>query len=141
MYIQAFQKDELVKGGDPTITHLLHIPDIEEVQADADALKNCLDKSFALLKQHSLDEDVLKKFISICTDGASTNIGCNDSLCTRLLIEHPHLIAFWCVCHQLELAIKDSIGTGLLSDIQDCVMKLYYLYQKSSKNCDLLISL
>ena len=43
VYIQAFQKDEFVKGGDPTITRLLNIPDIEEVSANADALKNSLD--------------------------------------------------------------------------------------------------
>ena len=118
VYIQAFQKDEFVKGGDPTITRLLNIPDIEEVSANADALKNSLDKSLTLLNQHSLDENVFKRFISICTDGASTNIGCNDSSYTHLLIEHPHLIAFWCVCHQLELSIKDSVGAGLLNDIK-----------------------
>ena len=43
VYIQAFQKDEFVKGGDPTITRLFNIPDIEEVSANADALKNSLD--------------------------------------------------------------------------------------------------
>ena len=70
---------------------------------------------------------MLKKFISICTDGASANIGCKDSLFTRLAEEHPHLIPFWCIIHQLELAIKDSIGDGLLHDIKECLLKLYYL--------------
>ena len=36
------------------------------------------------------------------------------------------------MCHQLELAIKDSIGAGLLNDIKECLMKLYYLYEESS---------
>ena len=31
-----------------------------------------------------------------------------------------------------ELAIKDSIGAGLLNDIKECLMKLYYLYEESS---------
>ena len=76
---------------------------------------------------------MLKTFISICTDGASANIGCNDSLVTRLAEEHPDLIPFWCIVHQLELAIKDSIGDGLLHDIKECLLKLYYLYNKSTK--------
>ena len=33
----------------------------------------------------------------------------------------------------MELAIKDAIGNGLLSDIKECLLRLYYLYNKSSK--------
>ena len=74
-----------------------------------------------------MDDNVLKKFISICTDG------CNDSSLTRLVEERSHVTPFWCIIHELELAIKESIAKGLLNDIKDCLMNLYYLYNKTTK--------
>ena len=112
---------------------MLDLAEVQGVSANADELKSCLDRSFDLIKQFCGGDDTLKKFISICTDGASANIGCNDSLFTRLAEEHPHLIPFWCIDHPLELVIKDSIGDGLLHDIKECLLKLYYLYNKSTK--------
>ena len=77
VYVQWFQRDEFLKGGDPTVTQLLNIPDVQDVFANADAL-NCLNRSFELLKEHCNNESILDKFISMCTDGASTNLGCNN---------------------------------------------------------------
>ena len=119
VYIQSFQREQFIKGGNPTITQVLNLAEVQGVSANADELKSCLDRSFDFIKQFCGGDDMLKKFISICTDGASANIGCNDSLFTRLAEEHPHLIPFWCIVHQLELAIKDSIGDGLLHDIKE----------------------
>ena len=117
VYIRSFQREQFIKGGNPTVTQLLKLA--EGVSANADELKCYLDRSFDLIKQFCGGDDMLKKFILICTDGASANIGCNDSLFTRLAEEHSHLIPFWCIVHQLELAIKDSIGDGLLHDIKE----------------------
>lgn len=132
VYIQSFQREVFIKGGNPTVTQLLNLAEVQGVSANAAELKSCLDRSFDLIKE-ACGDDMLKKFISICTDGASTNIGRNDSLYTRLAEENPHLISFWCIVHKLELAIKDSIGDGLLHDIKECLLKLYYLYNKSTK--------
>ena len=97
------------------------------MSANANELKACVGRSSDLLKPFPEDMNkLMEKFISMCTDGASTNIGCNDSLLTLLLEEYPHLVSFWCICHKLELAFKDSIGDGFL-------LKLYYLYNKSLK--------
>ena len=63
---------------------------------------------------------MLKKFISVCTDGASINIGCDNSLFTRLFEEHSH---------QLELVIEESVAKRLLNDIKECLMNLILLIQ------------
>ena len=145
VYIQYFQEENFIKG-DPTKTVLFHLAEPGGISVNATKLKNCLIKSlkilepyynFDALKQKFVSYynfDALKqKFVSICTDGASTNIGCNNSLYAQLLEDYPHLLSFWCICHRLELAIKDAIGNGLLSDIKECLLRLYYLYNKSSK--------
>ena len=54
-------------------------------------------------------------------------------LFTRLAEEHSRAIPFWCIVHQLELAVKESVGKGFLNDTKECLMKLYYLYNKSTK--------
>ena len=110
VYIQSFQREEVMKGGNPTVTLLLNLLDVRDVSVNADALKASLDRSFNLIKEHCIDDNVLKNFISNYTDRASTNIGCNDNLFTRLVEEHSHLIPFWCIAHQLELAIKKPVG-------------------------------
>ena len=79
-----------------------------------------------------MDESVLKKFISICTCVASSNIGCSDSLFTRLVEENSHLIPSKCIIHELELEIKESVDKGLLNDIKECLVKLLR-YNKSKK--------
>ena len=55
----------------------------------------------------------------MCTDGASTNIRCKGSLFAPLVEEHSHPIPFLCIIHRLELAIKESVGKGLLYDIKE----------------------
>ena len=132
VYIQYFQKENFIKG-DPTKTVLLHLAELEGIAVNATELKNCLIKSLKILEPYYNFDALKQKFVSICTDGASTNIGCNNSLYAQLLEDYPHLLSFWCICHRLELAIKDAIGNGLLSDIKECLLRLYYLYNKRSK--------
>ena len=103
-------KGRIHEGGNPTVTLLLNLLDVRDVSVNADALKVGLDRFFNLIKEHCIDDNVLKNFISNYTDRASTNIGCNDNLFTRLVEEHSHLIPFWCIVHQLELAIKKPVG-------------------------------
>ena len=125
-----------IERGNSTVIKLINLPDVRDVLVNADALKACLERSFNnLIKEHCLDDNMLKKFISICTDWESTNIGCNDSLFTRTVEEQLLLRLFWCILHQLELAIKESIAKGLLNEclIKECLMNLYYLYNKSAK--------
>ena len=85
-----------MNSGNPTVTQLLKLRDVRDTSANADALKNCLDRSFDLITEHCMGDNVLKKNYY----RALTSIGCNDSLFTSLIEEHSHLIPFWCIVHQ-----------------------------------------
>ena len=41
----------------------------------------------------------------------------------------------WCLAHRLELAIKDALSGTLFDSIDDMLLRLYYLYEKSPKKC------
>ena len=47
----------------------------------------------------------------------------------------PWLFWSWCFAHCLELAYKDSLIAELFKDIEDMLIKLYYLYEWSPKKC------
>ena len=42
--------------------------------------------------------------------------------------EHSHAISFLCIIRQLELALKESVGKGLLNDIKEDLMFNYITY-------------
>ena len=81
----------MMKGGNAAFTQLLNLPDVRDVSANTNALKAYLDKPFDLIKEHCINDNVLEKLVSICTNGASTNIRCNDSLLARFVEEHSKL--------------------------------------------------
>ena len=39
----------------------------------------------------------------------------------------------WCLAHRLELAIKNALSGTWFDSIDDMLLKLYYLYEKSPK--------
>ena len=41
----------------------------------------------------------------------------------------------WCLAHRLELAIKDVMKGTAFDMIDEFLLKLYYLYEKSLKKC------
>ena len=43
---------------------------------------------------------------------------------------------FWCLAHRLELSLKDAVKKTLFSSIDEMLMHLYYLYEKSPKKCN-----
>ena len=47
----------------------------------------------------------------------------------------PWVFVFWCLAHRLELALKDALRGTLFSTIDDMLLKLYFLYEKSPKKC------
>ena len=49
VYIQSFQREQFIKGGNPTVTQLLNLAEVQGVSANADELKSCLDRSFELI--------------------------------------------------------------------------------------------
>ena len=45
----------------------------------------------------------------------------------------PWLLWTWCYAHRLELACKDSLSSKLFEEVDEMLLKLYYLYTKSQK--------
>ena len=41
----------------------------------------------------------------------------------------------WCLAHRLKLAIKDALKGSSFDDVDEMLLRLYYLYQKSPKKC------
>ena len=47
---------------------------------------------------------------------------------------NPWLMFGWCSPHRLELALKDSLSNQeLFKEVDDIILRLYYLYKKSPK--------
>lgn len=100
VHIQSFLRKELLKGGNAAITQLLNLLAIRDVSANADVLKACLDRPYDLIKECwnvlkcvEMLTMCWKFFVSICTNGASTYIGCNDSFLARVVEVHSKL--YW----------------------------------------------
>ena len=41
----------------------------------------------------------------------------------------------WCLAHRLELAVKDALKGTAFDDIDEMMLRLYYLYKNSPKKC------
>ena len=37
---------------------------------------------------------------------------------------------FWCLAHRLELAVKDALKSTLFDDVDNMLMRAYYIYKK-----------
>ena len=76
VYISHFQKDKFVKGGEPVHTKLLDVTVPQGVSQNAGEFKEFLVDLFKLLDPFCWHDDLMKKFIPIGIDGASSNVGC-----------------------------------------------------------------
>ena len=68
------------------------------------------------------------------SDGASVNMAAGG-LQGYLEADIPWVVVFWCLAHRLELSLKDALKHTFFSTIDEMPMRLYYLYEKSPKNC------
>ena len=69
------------------------------------------------------------------TDGASVNVSSQNGMRGKLQAALPWLYWVWCYGHRLELACKDAFSSHLFQDIDEMMLRLYYLYEKSPKKC------
>ena len=67
------------------------------------------------------------------TDGASVNISQHNSIKARLLESIPWIFWSWCYAHRLELSLRDGLSSQLFRSIEEMLLRLYYLYEKSAK--------
>ena len=82
--------------------------------------------------KHNNLENLWKKIIYLSADGASVNSGKDSGLIAKLQEENEWILFVWCFSHRLELALKDALA-DFTKPVDESLMHLYYLYQKSSK--------
>lgn len=71
--------------------------------------------------------------IGVGGDGCNTNRGEKGGVIAILKKEFPWFVFVWCVAHRLELALKDSLNGTYFKEVDECLLRLYYLYEKSPK--------
>lgn len=67
------------------------------------------------------------------TDGASVNIAQQNGMRGMMQNAHPWLMWSWCYAHRLELSCKNAFASPLFKSIEEMLLRLYYLYEKSAK--------
>ena len=98
----------------------------------AEGLFECLEKAVGHVG--IADSDWKDKLIGFGCDGTSVNIAAGG-LKGYLEQSVPWVVVFWCLAHRLELSLKDALSSTLFSSIDNMLMRLYYLYEKSPKKC------
>jgi hypothetical protein len=111
-------------------------------KTDADGLIKCLDVALKPLgiddvKDQKLILEVKDKPILVggMTDGAAVNIAQRNGMRGKLQDKLPWLFWGWCYAHRLELACKDALSSLIFKDIEEMLLRLYYLYHKSPRKC------
>ena len=72
------------------------------------------------------------KLVGFGCDGASVNVAAGG---LRGYLERavPGVVVFWCLAHRLELSLKDALKGTLFTAVDDMLMRVFYLYEKSPK--------
>ena len=109
-------------------------------KADANGLIKCLFHSLHLLGFEDIlsQDDVLAVqgkpiLVGGGTDGASVNFSQLNGLRGKIQGALPWRLWSCCYAHHLELACKYSMNSRLFKDIEQLLLCLYYLYEKSQK--------
>jgi len=63
------------------------------------------------------------------------NIGSRSGLKGYLMKDIPWLIVSWCLVHRLELSGKDALKDTFFREIDELLLQVYYVYEKSPKKC------
>ena len=110
------------------------------IKANADGLIRCLGDALLVLgTDNILDQSSVLKvegkplLVGGATDGASVNVAEQNGMKGKLQKELPWLHWVWCYAHRLELACKDAFSSQLFKDVDEMLLRLYYLYAKSPK--------
>lgn len=83
---------------------------------------------------NEINAEECKKLVGIGTDGASANIAAAGL--KGLVEKHlPWVYWMWCMAHCLELAVRDAPKTTTFDVVDELLLRLYYLYEKSPKKC------
>ena len=74
------------------------------------------------------------KMIGFGCDRTNANFA-QGGLRGLLTCEMPWVFVFWCLSHRLELSVKDALKPTFFATVEELLLRLYYIYEKSSKKC------
>ena len=142
MFVILFSKKDEDKQEMKTCSRYLCI--VEPAKADADGLIECLRNALTCMGV----EDILAResvlgvrdhpvLVGCGTDGAAVNVSGQNGMRGKITAALPWL--FWAWCYMLtaclELACNDAFTSHLFRDIDEMLLQLYYLYEKSPRKC------
>lgn len=113
---------------------------VNPASGNSEGLVSCLQGAFTerlnvdiCQKDSVLNTEGMPVLIGGGTDGASVNVGIHHGMKAQMQETLPWLYWAWCFCHRLELACKDAFTSSLFQDINEMLLRLYYLYHNSPK--------
>ena len=97
-------------------------------------LFDCMKCALARIGIAAINPEACKFLVGMGTDGASANVAAAG---LKGLVEEqvPWVFWMWCLAHRIELAVKDALTHTSFSLIDEMLMQLYYIYEKSPKKC------
>ncbi len=100
----------------------------------AEGLFEVLESALQTLGIPAITGESCAKLVGIGTDGASTNMAARG---LKGLVEDKVSWVFWmwCLAHRVELALKDALKQTAFEQIEEMLLRLYLLYEKSPKKC------
>ena len=98
------------------------------INANAKGIHSCIKEAFERVGVL----DLSKKSIALNVDGAAVT-GVYHGVGALMKESYPWLQVIYCFSYRLELSIKDAFQTDAFVKIDEMLMKMYYLYQKSPK--------
>ena len=137
--IYALHFDPMPSNSDSVEVNIsfLHMYQLKHQDADGvhDAIlvnkKESIWKGFKSIGIEGIDAS--KKMLGFPSDGVAVNRGDKRSVKTVLREESEWLVFVWCIAHCLELALSDALKDTIFKDINEMLLRIYYLYQKAPK--------
>ena len=124
-----------IDGADEKIhTHCTYFHVGRPSTVNAAGLFQCLSGALKHLEITEVDAEHCSRLVGIGSDGAASNIATGG---LRGLVEDKlnWMYWMWCLAHRLELAMKDALKGTAFDAIDEMLLKLYFLYEKSPKRC------
>ena len=124
-----------VNGADEMIytqTSYFHVGRPSSV--DASGLFHSLSIALQELGITKVDVEHCSKLVGIGSDETACNIA-RGGLKGLVEAKLSWVFWMWCLAHRLDLAVKDALKGMAFDAVDDMLLKLYYLYEKSPKKC------
>lgn len=115
-------------------TRMDYLTIVRPQSVSGEGLFNVLESGLQSLGIDRITAETCKKLVGVGTDGASANIAASG-LKGHMESHLRWIFWMWCMAHRLELAMRDALKSTTFDMIDDLLLRLYYLYDKSPKKC------